>query len=259
MCPTCAVARAQVKTQVLFDEVQAGGRIPLIIGRGLTTRARAALGLGATDAFRSLGGPPATPTPGPAGAGILLQQMGKGVVGLRRHWYTASRHAILCGCIVESQVVSIDGTSSSSTAFGRCFGREYDISTLRGYGARVRYVLDESQRDSKFDEHARAGACCGEGAEGGEELVHCRDGRARRLCSLRRGARGVQHVRSCSTASGSVRAGPSVSAIVATDECMDTRGSDVSALTERARPQEPAWSALPIISSHTSGAGVEAA
>jgi aconitate hydratase 2/2-methylisocitrate dehydratase len=36
---------------VLLDEVQAGGRIPLIIGRGLTIRAREALGLGETDLF----------------------------------------------------------------------------------------------------------------------------------------------------------------------------------------------------------------
>ena len=44
-----------LKTPVLFDEVRAGGRIPLIIGRGLTTRARASLGLPATDVFRALG------------------------------------------------------------------------------------------------------------------------------------------------------------------------------------------------------------
>ena len=36
---------------VLLDEVRAGGRIPLIIGRGLTARARAALGLADTDLF----------------------------------------------------------------------------------------------------------------------------------------------------------------------------------------------------------------
>merc|ERR1719450_2016112 len=34
-----------LKTEVLLDEVQAGGRIPLIIGRGNTSRAREALGL----------------------------------------------------------------------------------------------------------------------------------------------------------------------------------------------------------------------
>ena len=36
---------------VLLDEVRAGGRIPLIIGRGLTGRAREALGLAETDLF----------------------------------------------------------------------------------------------------------------------------------------------------------------------------------------------------------------
>lgn len=41
-----------LKTDILLDEVQAGGRIPLIIGRGLTARAREALGLGNTDLFR---------------------------------------------------------------------------------------------------------------------------------------------------------------------------------------------------------------
>jgi len=46
------IAEFQVKSDVLFDEVRAGGRIPLIIGRGLTARAREALGLPATDLFR---------------------------------------------------------------------------------------------------------------------------------------------------------------------------------------------------------------
>lgn len=41
-----------LKTDILLDEVQAGGRIPLIIGRGLTERAREALGLEATELFR---------------------------------------------------------------------------------------------------------------------------------------------------------------------------------------------------------------
>jgi aconitate hydratase 2/2-methylisocitrate dehydratase len=42
----------ELKTQVLLDEVQAGGRIPLIIGRSVTTRARKALGLGPSEVFR---------------------------------------------------------------------------------------------------------------------------------------------------------------------------------------------------------------
>ncbi len=37
---------------MLIDEVRAGGRIPLIIGRGLTTKAREALGLPHSDVFR---------------------------------------------------------------------------------------------------------------------------------------------------------------------------------------------------------------
>ncbi len=41
-----------LKSEVILDEVQAGGRIPLIIGRGLTTRAREALGLEASTLFR---------------------------------------------------------------------------------------------------------------------------------------------------------------------------------------------------------------
>ena len=39
------IAEFKVKSDVLFDEVRAGGRIPLIIGRGLTAKAREALGL----------------------------------------------------------------------------------------------------------------------------------------------------------------------------------------------------------------------
>jgi aconitate hydratase 2/2-methylisocitrate dehydratase len=46
------VAEFTVKSEVLFDEVRAGGRIPLIIGRGLTGKAREALGLPASTLFR---------------------------------------------------------------------------------------------------------------------------------------------------------------------------------------------------------------
>ncbi|RDS85997.1 bifunctional aconitate hydratase 2/2-methylisocitrate dehydratase [Dyella psychrodurans] len=46
------VAEFQVKSDVLFDEVRAGGRIPLIIGRGLTAKAREALGLAPSNLFR---------------------------------------------------------------------------------------------------------------------------------------------------------------------------------------------------------------
>ena len=46
------IAEFKVKSDVLFDEVRAGGRIPLIIGRGLTTKAREALGLPVSTLFR---------------------------------------------------------------------------------------------------------------------------------------------------------------------------------------------------------------
>ena len=46
------IAEFEVKSEVLFDEVRAGGRIPLIIGRGLTAKAREALGLPVSTLFR---------------------------------------------------------------------------------------------------------------------------------------------------------------------------------------------------------------
>ncbi len=46
------IAEFKVKSDVLFDEVRAGGRIPLIIGRGLTAKAREALGLPPSSLFR---------------------------------------------------------------------------------------------------------------------------------------------------------------------------------------------------------------
>ncbi|HEX9719789.1 MAG TPA: bifunctional aconitate hydratase 2/2-methylisocitrate dehydratase [Ramlibacter sp.] len=46
------IAEFKVKSEVLFDEVRAGGRIPLIVGRGLTAKAREALGLAPSTLFR---------------------------------------------------------------------------------------------------------------------------------------------------------------------------------------------------------------
>jgi aconitate hydratase 2/2-methylisocitrate dehydratase len=74
-----------LKTDVLLDEVRAGGRIPLIIGRGLTEKARQSLGLEATDVF-------ARPAPvADSGNGFTLAQkmVGKacGVEGIRPGTY----------------------------------------------------------------------------------------------------------------------------------------------------------------------------
>jgi aconitate hydratase 2/2-methylisocitrate dehydratase len=46
------VAEFKLKSDVLLDEVRAGGRINLIIGRSLTAKAREFLGLGASSVFR---------------------------------------------------------------------------------------------------------------------------------------------------------------------------------------------------------------
>ncbi|MGV6988738.1 bifunctional aconitate hydratase 2/2-methylisocitrate dehydratase [Testudinibacter sp. P80/BLE/0925] len=45
------IAEFRLKTNVLLDEVRAGGRIPLIIGRGLTHKARCELGLPENEVF----------------------------------------------------------------------------------------------------------------------------------------------------------------------------------------------------------------
>lgn len=46
------VTTFELKTDVLLDEVRAGGRIPLIIGRGLTEKARAELGMTPSELFK---------------------------------------------------------------------------------------------------------------------------------------------------------------------------------------------------------------
>lgn len=48
------VCEFQLKTEVILDEVRAGGRIPLIIGRGLTERACKTLGMQPSPVFRQL-------------------------------------------------------------------------------------------------------------------------------------------------------------------------------------------------------------
>jgi aconitate hydratase 2 / 2-methylisocitrate dehydratase len=62
------IAEFTLKSDVLYDEVRAGGRIPLIVGRGLTGKARAALGLAPSTLFRLPDVPKAT------GKGFTLAQ-----------------------------------------------------------------------------------------------------------------------------------------------------------------------------------------
>ena len=67
------IAKFQVKSDVIFDEVRAGGRIPLIIGRGLTTKAREALGLPVSTLFRL----PAAPIESSKGFTLAQKMVGR--------------------------------------------------------------------------------------------------------------------------------------------------------------------------------------
>ncbi len=75
------ISEFELRSEVLLDEVQAGGRINLIIGRGLTERAREALGLGATELFRK----PAVPGASNKGFTLGQKMVGRacGVEGIR--------------------------------------------------------------------------------------------------------------------------------------------------------------------------------
>ncbi|MCD9538379.1 bifunctional aconitate hydratase 2/2-methylisocitrate dehydratase [Photobacterium carnosum] len=79
------VSTFKLKTEVLIDEVRAGGRIPLIIGRGLTDRARQALGLSASDVFRR----PVEVKDSGKGYTLAQKMVGKacGVEGVRPYTY----------------------------------------------------------------------------------------------------------------------------------------------------------------------------
>ncbi len=79
------ICQFKLKTDVILDEVRAGGRIPLIIGRGLTDRARKALGLGPSDVFRR----PQAEADNNAGFTLAQKIVGKacGVEGIRPGTY----------------------------------------------------------------------------------------------------------------------------------------------------------------------------
>ena len=67
------VKEFQLRSDVLFDEVRAGGRINLIIGRSLTTKAREFLGLPASTVFRL----PQAPAPSKAGFTLAQKMVGR--------------------------------------------------------------------------------------------------------------------------------------------------------------------------------------
>ncbi len=67
------VSEFTLEPNTLTDEMRAGGRIPLIIGKGLTAKAREALGLGASDAFLA----PTQPADNGKGFTLAQKMVGK--------------------------------------------------------------------------------------------------------------------------------------------------------------------------------------
>jgi len=78
-----------LKSEVILDEVRAGGRINLIIGRGLTSKARDSLGLGDSDLFRT----PEPPVDSDKGYTLAQKMVGRacGVEGVRPGTYCEPR------------------------------------------------------------------------------------------------------------------------------------------------------------------------
>ena len=90
------IAEFKIKSDVLFDEVRAGGRIPLIVGRGLTAKAREALKLPVSMLFRLPQNPEDTKT------GFTLAQKVVGrAVGL------PEGHGVRPGTYCEPRMTSV--------------------------------------------------------------------------------------------------------------------------------------------------------
>ncbi|HHT7628127.1 bifunctional aconitate hydratase 2/2-methylisocitrate dehydratase [Pasteurella multocida] len=83
------LAEFSLKTNVLLDEVRASGRIPLIIGRGLTHKARCELGLPESDIFAK----PQCSTESQKGFTLAQKMVGRacGVDGIRPGQYCEPR------------------------------------------------------------------------------------------------------------------------------------------------------------------------
>jgi len=79
------IGEFELKSQVLLDEVRAGGRINLIIGRGLTARARESLGLPESELFRT----PELPADSDKGFTLAQKMVGRacGMDGVRPGTY----------------------------------------------------------------------------------------------------------------------------------------------------------------------------
>jgi aconitate hydratase 2 / 2-methylisocitrate dehydratase len=94
------IAEFKVKSDVLFDEVRAGGRIPLIIGRGLTGKAREALGLPPSTLFRL----PTPPTSKAKGFTLAQKMVGR-ACGLPE--VNGQQKGVLPGTYCEPKMTSV--------------------------------------------------------------------------------------------------------------------------------------------------------
>jgi len=85
------LAEFALKTEVIRDEVRANGRIPLIIGRGLTERAREALDLAPSDLFIK----PVDPVDTGKGYTLAQKMVGEacGIAGVRAGMYCEPKMA----------------------------------------------------------------------------------------------------------------------------------------------------------------------
>lgn len=79
------IATFKLNPNTITDEVQAGGRVPLIVGRGLTSKARSVLGMGASDVFLTA----EQPTDTKKGYTLAQKMVGKasGLAGVRPGMY----------------------------------------------------------------------------------------------------------------------------------------------------------------------------
>lgn len=84
-CNGEVVSEFEIQPNTLPDEMRAGGRVPLIIGKGLTAKAREALGLGASEAFMA----PAQPADDGKGYTLAQKMVGKacGLEGVKPGMY----------------------------------------------------------------------------------------------------------------------------------------------------------------------------
>ena len=80
------VSKFSLTPNTIFDEIRAGGRIPLIIGRGLTNKARKFLGLGESELFAK----PQQPAPSNKGYTLAQKMVGRacGKEGVRAGEYS---------------------------------------------------------------------------------------------------------------------------------------------------------------------------